>query len=212
MFTREFLVIDHVSLGHDIQYLTGTHRTGATVTQRLERLPSHRFPEGFPLVGVVPDDAAGRQDKIDVKRVYNEVNFAIGPEFIRHALDDSVPIAGLLGNKNAATANLLSRRKAKSFLLRSCDLGSFNLSGRQLPQVKLGDPMFLPSHSWFTQGNKLPWKGGRKDDKDGGKLHKCRRPYYNPPPTPLLQEAPYTYSIRPYICSVTAYGYKDWPL
>ncbi|KAJ8888382.1 hypothetical protein PR048_007872 [Dryococelus australis] len=34
-------------------------------------------------------------DKIDVKHVYTEVDFAIGLQFIRHALDDSEPIADL---------------------------------------------------------------------------------------------------------------------
>ncbi|KAJ8869349.1 hypothetical protein PR048_030924 [Dryococelus australis] len=37
--------------------------------------------------------------KIDFKRVYTEVNFAIGPKFIMHALDDSEPIADLQGSK-----------------------------------------------------------------------------------------------------------------
>ncbi|KAJ8886299.1 hypothetical protein PR048_012510 [Dryococelus australis] len=38
-------------------------------------------------------------DKIDFKRVYTEVTFAIESEFIRHALDDSAPIADLQENK-----------------------------------------------------------------------------------------------------------------
>ncbi|KAJ8886129.1 hypothetical protein PR048_012338 [Dryococelus australis] len=38
-------------------------------------------------------------DKIDLKRVYTEVAFAIGSEFIIHALDDSAPIVDLQGNK-----------------------------------------------------------------------------------------------------------------
>ncbi|KAJ8898166.1 hypothetical protein PR048_003526 [Dryococelus australis] len=38
-------------------------------------------------------------DRIDFKRVYAEVTFAIVSEFIRHALDDSAPIADLQGNK-----------------------------------------------------------------------------------------------------------------
>ncbi|KAJ8869731.1 hypothetical protein PR048_028739 [Dryococelus australis] len=40
-----------------------------------------------------------KHDKINFKRVYIEVTFAIGLEFIRHILDDSVPIADLQGNK-----------------------------------------------------------------------------------------------------------------
>ncbi|KAJ8866556.1 hypothetical protein PR048_032415 [Dryococelus australis] len=38
-------------------------------------------------------------DKIYFKHVYTEVAFAIGSEFIRHALDDSVPIADFQGDK-----------------------------------------------------------------------------------------------------------------
>ncbi|KAJ8885955.1 hypothetical protein PR048_012161 [Dryococelus australis] len=37
--------------------------------------------------------------KIDFKRVYTEVSFAIGSEFIRHALDDTAPIADMQRNK-----------------------------------------------------------------------------------------------------------------
>ncbi|KAJ8869160.1 hypothetical protein PR048_030728 [Dryococelus australis] len=40
-------------------------------------------------------------DKIDFKRVYTELTFAIGPEFIRHTLDDSAPIADLQGNEKS---------------------------------------------------------------------------------------------------------------
>ncbi|KAJ8869146.1 hypothetical protein PR048_030714 [Dryococelus australis] len=40
-----------------------------------------------------------KQDKIDFKRVYTEVTIAIGSQFIRHALDDSVPITDLQGSK-----------------------------------------------------------------------------------------------------------------
>ncbi|KAJ8895040.1 hypothetical protein PR048_000364 [Dryococelus australis] len=46
-----------------------------------------------------------RDDKIDSKCVYTEVTFAIGSEFIRHALDDSAPIADSQRNKTGAAAN-----------------------------------------------------------------------------------------------------------
>ncbi|KAJ8873928.1 hypothetical protein PR048_024765 [Dryococelus australis] len=39
-------------------------------------------------------------NKIAFKRVYTEVTFAIGSEFIRHALDDSAPIADMKRNKS----------------------------------------------------------------------------------------------------------------
>ncbi|KAJ8872618.1 hypothetical protein PR048_026224 [Dryococelus australis] len=41
--------------------------------------------------------------KIDVKHIYSEVTFAIGAEFIKHALDDSEPIEDLQGKKVANT-------------------------------------------------------------------------------------------------------------
>ncbi|KAJ8877578.1 hypothetical protein PR048_022033 [Dryococelus australis] len=39
------------------------------------------------------------QNKIDIQHVYTEVTFAIGSQFIKHALDDSEQIADLQGNK-----------------------------------------------------------------------------------------------------------------
>ncbi|KAJ8870935.1 hypothetical protein PR048_027237 [Dryococelus australis] len=42
--------------------------------------------------------ASSFQDKIDAKHVYTEVDFAIRSQFIRHALDDSKPIADFQGN------------------------------------------------------------------------------------------------------------------
>ncbi|KAJ8882324.1 hypothetical protein PR048_014126 [Dryococelus australis] len=45
-------------------------------------------------------------DKIDVKHVYTEVTFAIGSQFIRHALDYSEPIADLQGNKIPAKGDM----------------------------------------------------------------------------------------------------------
>ncbi|KAJ8866025.1 hypothetical protein PR048_033549 [Dryococelus australis] len=40
------------------------------------------------------------RDKIDVKHLYTIVDFAIGLQFIRHALDDSEPIADVQGNNS----------------------------------------------------------------------------------------------------------------
>ncbi|KAJ8897409.1 hypothetical protein PR048_002755 [Dryococelus australis] len=42
--------------------------------------------------------ASSLHDKIDVKHAYTEVDLAIGSQFIRHALDDSEPIAEWEGN------------------------------------------------------------------------------------------------------------------
>ncbi|KAJ8866640.1 hypothetical protein PR048_032500 [Dryococelus australis] len=49
------------------------------------------------------------KDNIDVKHVYAEVDFAIGSQFIRHALDDSEPIADLQGNKYGRARPAASR-------------------------------------------------------------------------------------------------------
>ncbi|KAJ8869038.1 hypothetical protein PR048_030589 [Dryococelus australis] len=46
-------------------------------------------------------------DKIDAQHVYTEVDFAIGSQFIRHALDDSEPIVDWKGNKGS-TAQIYS--------------------------------------------------------------------------------------------------------
>ncbi|KAJ8870995.1 hypothetical protein PR048_027298 [Dryococelus australis] len=48
-------------------------------------------------------------DKIDFKHVYTEVDFAIGSQFIRHALGDSEPIADLQGNKFPILGSVLCR-------------------------------------------------------------------------------------------------------
>ncbi|KAJ8873638.1 hypothetical protein PR048_024460 [Dryococelus australis] len=48
---------------------------------------------------IVPMQLKYVKDKIDFKRVYTEVTFAIGSEFIRHALDDCTPIADLQANE-----------------------------------------------------------------------------------------------------------------
>ncbi|KAJ8891072.1 hypothetical protein PR048_010581 [Dryococelus australis] len=45
------------------------------------------------------DPIATFQDRIDIKLVYTEVTFAVGSEFIMHALEDSEPIASLQGHK-----------------------------------------------------------------------------------------------------------------
>ncbi|KAJ8873343.1 hypothetical protein PR048_026977 [Dryococelus australis] len=54
---------------------------------------------------------SSRLDKIDAQHVYTEVTFAIRSYFIRHALDDSEPIADLQGNnvRNGNTARLARR-------------------------------------------------------------------------------------------------------
>ncbi|KAJ8868292.1 hypothetical protein PR048_029808 [Dryococelus australis] len=48
--------------------------------------------------------ASSFEDKIDVKHVYTEFQFAIGSQFIRHALDDSEPVADLQAAANEQTS------------------------------------------------------------------------------------------------------------
>ncbi|KAJ8879997.1 hypothetical protein PR048_020619 [Dryococelus australis] len=47
------------------------------------------------------------QDKVDAKHVYTDVEFAIGSQFIRHALDDSEPIADLRTGFNPWPGHLI---------------------------------------------------------------------------------------------------------
>ncbi|KAJ8872651.1 hypothetical protein PR048_026260 [Dryococelus australis] len=76
--------------------------------------PQFRRRSVLKMLGIFPSFEASRslqysaailcmtssfQDKIDFNRVYTEVTFAIGSKFIKHALDDSAPIADLQGNK-----------------------------------------------------------------------------------------------------------------
>ncbi|KAJ8896065.1 hypothetical protein PR048_001407 [Dryococelus australis] len=87
--------------------------------------------------------------KIDFKRVYTEVTFAIGSEFIMHALDDSEPIADLqwntkripycqvLSNTVAATNEQTSALRHSFFRqLRSCRDGV----AVRLPAFHIGEP------------------------------------------------------------------------
>ncbi|KAJ8877576.1 hypothetical protein PR048_022031 [Dryococelus australis] len=67
------------------------------------RHDSHMQKSGVTRSGIEPgspDLGGGEEDKIDVKPAYTEVNYAIGSQFLRHALDDSEPIADLQGNKS----------------------------------------------------------------------------------------------------------------
>ncbi|KAJ8870413.1 hypothetical protein PR048_029435 [Dryococelus australis] len=63
--------------------------------------PNRWISRGYPIAWPPrsPDFWLWGHDKIDVKHVCTEVDFSIGSQFIRHALDDSDPIADLQGNK-----------------------------------------------------------------------------------------------------------------
>ncbi|KAJ8897849.1 hypothetical protein PR048_003202 [Dryococelus australis] len=64
--------------------------------------PAVNFVVRPTIVHVASTSAVLDLDKIDVKHVYTEIDFGIGSQFIRHALDDSEPTAGLQGNNKYA--------------------------------------------------------------------------------------------------------------
>ncbi|KAJ8894066.1 hypothetical protein PR048_006676, partial [Dryococelus australis] len=80
----------------------------------------------------------GWEDTIDFKRVYTEITFAIGSEFIRHILDDSMPIANLQSNNkripycqmrdntgaiaNEQTSEVRLYRRLRGLVYRCCGL------------------------------------------------------------------------------------------
>ncbi|KAJ8870424.1 hypothetical protein PR048_029446 [Dryococelus australis] len=85
----------------------------------------------------LPDWASQNQDKIDVKHVYTEVDFAIGSQFTRYALDDSEPIADLQGNKRGKREIIeKTRRKAAS----SSRIPTFENPGATPPGIEPGSP------------------------------------------------------------------------
>ncbi|KAJ8875861.1 hypothetical protein PR048_023764 [Dryococelus australis] len=73
---------------------SGTIRTRENPVTRPGIEPGSPWWEASVLIAQPP---CPPHDKIDVKHVYTEVDFAIGSQFIRHALDDSEPIADGLG-------------------------------------------------------------------------------------------------------------------
>ncbi|KAJ8886184.1 hypothetical protein PR048_012393 [Dryococelus australis] len=91
------------------------------------------------------------EDKIDLKLVYTKVTFAIGSEFIIHALDDSAPIADLQRNKKripyCQMQALMSYRSAVSC---SSDYSDCSFKGRSRPPVaqSVGEPLI-----WGSRGS-----------------------------------------------------------
>ncbi|KAJ8886051.1 hypothetical protein PR048_012257 [Dryococelus australis] len=83
--------------------LLGSKRERVREREREQKNAAGRTNEREMFVGSRQGDGASvsdkGSDKRDVKHVYTEVDFAIGSQFIRHALDDSGPIADLQGNK-----------------------------------------------------------------------------------------------------------------
>ncbi|KAJ8868512.1 hypothetical protein PR048_030040 [Dryococelus australis] len=112
-------------------------------------------------------------DKIDVKHVYTEVDFVIGSQFIRYALDDCEPIADFQGNKRCpfdltvAQPSLLWRwrlvvsdrnsRKIKHrhFPRKSVAILSRGLGGRSIRLLASyqGEPGLIPDVGRFSRGS-----------------------------------------------------------
>ncbi|KAJ8874882.1 hypothetical protein PR048_022772 [Dryococelus australis] len=95
--------------------LWGRGFLGARVLASNKGKPGSVLALGFSQTGILPDDVAGRRvfsgspiypalvfrccsGKIHLQRVYSEVTFATGSEFIGHAPNDSTPIADLQSN------------------------------------------------------------------------------------------------------------------
>ncbi|KAJ8897578.1 hypothetical protein PR048_002927 [Dryococelus australis] len=93
---------------HPRGLLAALHRTPAGPGQadlfleaaHLQSTFRHALPALFAEAASVGDAVVYQHDKIDVKQVYTEVDFAIGLQFIRHALDDSEPIADFQGDSS----------------------------------------------------------------------------------------------------------------
>ncbi|KAJ8870574.1 hypothetical protein PR048_029597 [Dryococelus australis] len=84
-----------------INYTDATDGTSSASTSRDKKTAVRAVPPAS-----VEEFRVEVPDMIDVKHVYTEVDFAIGPQFIRHALDNSETIADLQGNKWIAAADL----------------------------------------------------------------------------------------------------------
>ncbi|KAJ8870474.1 hypothetical protein PR048_029496 [Dryococelus australis] len=85
------------------------------------------------------------RDKIDAQHIYTEVTFAIGSQFIRHALDDPGPIAYLQGNKrtSAGLRGVLSRATTFRFYCQQLRLlTSLPLFTDAADEQLTGDPPY----------------------------------------------------------------------
>ncbi|KAJ8866046.1 hypothetical protein PR048_033570 [Dryococelus australis] len=114
--------------------------------------------ENAPTSGIVRHDSHLRitgngpdrglnPDKIDVKHVYTEVDFAIGLQFIRHALDDSEPIADLQGNKELGKKKRRRRRERGD---------GRHLHETQLKKSTARDPVWGKDEAFRPHGETMP--------------------------------------------------------
>ncbi|KAJ8866393.1 hypothetical protein PR048_032236 [Dryococelus australis] len=62
----------------------------------------------------------GKRDKVDVQHVYTEVEFAMGSQFIRHALDDSEPIADFDSELKCVESQLVLKSSRKKTGAPTC--------------------------------------------------------------------------------------------
>ncbi|KAJ8866076.1 hypothetical protein PR048_033600 [Dryococelus australis] len=145
-------------------------------------------------------------DKIDVKRVYTKVDFAIGLQFIRHALDDSEPIADVTEHRRNAKAggNGKTPRETRRLAVPSATIPTCENPGVTWPGVV--SPSYYSDSVWRRrQWVKVVWRlcitftsvsqtpEGRHDGEGRNipqhpttRLHR-RRPPPPPPPPPTLQ-------------------------
>ncbi|KAJ8888893.1 hypothetical protein PR048_008387 [Dryococelus australis] len=120
-------------------------------TRRRRDILEIEFQQGFIKVGSIHERTISgirpvglkvvpTEDKLDVNHVHPGVDFAIGSQFFRHALDDSKPIADL----DPTTSSCASVRACRN----SAHLA---LSTPSLPISSLQGSRFLPPHNHRTR-------------------------------------------------------------
>ncbi|KAJ8865829.1 hypothetical protein PR048_033351 [Dryococelus australis] len=80
----------------------------------LQDIPPPRASKAYLSLGNYTIEKRIEFDKIDVQHVHTEVSFAIGSQFIRHALVNTEPIADVQGNKWIVESNPQVTELAKS--------------------------------------------------------------------------------------------------
>ncbi|KAJ8879887.1 hypothetical protein PR048_020507 [Dryococelus australis] len=122
-------------------------------------------------------------DKIYFKRAYNESNFAIGSEFIMHALDDSKQIADLQGNKKriprcqvcgntwAAANEQTSEASTVQMIVESTIECSPMVNARRHERTAcMKRPFFSPATKHYGNGHMQLWQ----DDTTKGDRQICK--------------------------------------
>ncbi|KAJ8865998.1 hypothetical protein PR048_033522 [Dryococelus australis] len=127
-------------------------------------------------------------DKIGVKHVYTEVDFANGSHFIRHALDDSEPIADLSSNSRNLPIPI-DRQLLYFNLKQSFQKWSFCL---EWPTAELTEKLaraatvFFPKSTGLTRAD-VVFAGARSSMQP---MQCDRKPYMTPPPPSIPVSLP----------------------